>query len=226
MLPGTSFFRPRPDYADFTLALTNRVSVFRTQFDTVERPRIVSPRPYVLLRRERDLSFIGSEWIGTALLILLGDGVVAAVLLNKSKAQNSGWIVITFGWGFAVMVGAYSVGKFSGGQLNPAVTLGVWINGGITGGQAWHYWIGEMLGAMTGAILVWAAYYLHWAETEDPGLKLAVFSTGPAIRNYAANLITEIIGTCVLVFGILAIVVAPANSPVVHGVPTGVGASG
>jgi glycerol uptake facilitator protein len=130
--------------------------------------------------------------------------VVAAVLLNKSKAQNSGWIVITFGWGFAVMVGAYSVGKFSGGQLNPAVTLGVWINGGITGGMAWHYWIGEMLGAMTGAVLVWAAYYLHWAETEDPGLKLAVFSTGPAIRNYAWNLVTEIIGTVVLVFGILA----------------------
>jgi glycerol uptake facilitator protein len=150
------------------------------------------------------LSIIGSEWIGTALLILLGDGVVAAVLLNKSKAQNSGWIVITFGWGFAVMVGAYAVGKFSGGQLNPAVTLGVWINGGITGGQAWHYWIGEMLGAMTGAILVWAAYYLHWAETEDPGLKLAVFSTGPAIRNYAWNLVTEIIATVVLVFGILA----------------------
>ena len=89
-------------------------------------------------------------------------------------------------------------------SLNPAVTLGVWINGGITGGQAWHYWIGEMLGAMTGAVLVWAAYYLHWAETEDPGLKLAVFSTGPAIRNYAWNLVTEIIGTLVLVFGILA----------------------
>jgi glycerol uptake facilitator protein len=150
------------------------------------------------------LSIIGSEWIGTALLILLGDGVVAAVLLNKSKAQNSGWIVITFGWGFAVMAGAYSVGKFSGGQLNPAVTLGVWINGGITGGQAWHYWIGEMLGAMTGAVLVWAAYYLHWSETEDPGLKLAVFSTGPAIRNYFWNVVTEVIGTCVLVFGILA----------------------
>jgi glycerol uptake facilitator protein len=150
------------------------------------------------------LSIIGSEWIGTALLILLGDGVVAAVLLNKSKAQNSGWIVITFGWGFAVMVGAYSVANFSGGHLNPAVTLGIWINGGIDGSQAWHYWIGEMLGAMTGAALVWAAYYLHWSETEDPGLKLAVFSTGPAIRNYAWNLVTEIIGTVVLVFGILA----------------------
>jgi glycerol uptake facilitator protein len=150
------------------------------------------------------LSFIGSEWIGTAILILLGDGVVAAVLLNKSKAQNSGWIVITFGWGFAVMAGAYSVGKFSGGQLNPAVTLGLWINGSIGGSEAWHCWIGEMLGAMTGAILVFAAYYLHWAETEDPGLKLAVFSTGPAIRNYAANMVTEIIGTTMLMFGILA----------------------
>ena len=150
------------------------------------------------------MSFIGSEWIGTAILILLGDGVVAAVLLNKSKAQNSGWIVITFGWGFAVMAGAYSVGKFSGGQLNPAVTLGLWINGTIAGGEAWRCWIGEMLGAMTGAALVWASYYLHWAETEDPGLKLAVFSTGPAIRNYAANLVTEIIATTMLMFGILA----------------------
>jgi glycerol uptake facilitator protein len=151
------------------------------------------------------LSIIGAEWIGTALLILLGDGVVAAVLLNKSKAQNSGWIVITFGWGFAVMVGAYAVGQFDGAHLNPAVTLGIWIHGGIDGSAAWHYFVGEMLGAMTGAALVWAAYYLHWAETEDPGLKLAVFSTGPAIRNYAWNLVTEIIGTIVLVFGILAI---------------------
>jgi glycerol uptake facilitator protein len=150
------------------------------------------------------LSIIGSEWIGTAILILLGDGVVAAVLLNKSKAQNSGWIVITFGWGFGVMAGVYATAKFSGGHLNPAVTLGVWINGGINGSKAWHYWIGEFLGAMTGATLVWAAYYLHWSETEDPGLKLAVFSTGPAIRNYAANLVTEIIGTTMLMFGVLA----------------------
>ncbi|MFZ1994795.1 MAG: MIP/aquaporin family protein [Solirubrobacteraceae bacterium] len=151
------------------------------------------------------MSIIGAEIIGTSLLVLLGDGVVAAVLLNKSKAQNSGWIVITFGWGFAVMVGAYAVGQFDGAHLNPAVTLGLWINGNIDGGAAWHYWIGEMLGAMLGATLVWAAYYLHWSETEDPGLKLAVFSTGPAIRNYFWNVVTEVIGTCVLVFGILAI---------------------
>ena len=152
------------------------------------------------------MSIIGSEWIGTAILIVLGDGVVAGVLLSKSKAENSGWIVITFGWGFAVMIAVYAVGQFSGAHLNPAVTLGFWINGNITGGKVPKYLIGEFLGAGTGAILVWAAYYLHWSETEDPGLKLAVFSTGPAIRNYLWNLVTEIIGTMVLMFGILAII--------------------
>ncbi len=133
------------------------------------------------------LAIIPSEIIGTAILILLGDGVVAAVLLSKSKAENSGWIVITFGWGMAVMVAVYAVGFFSGAQLNPAVTLGVWIHGGINGSQAWHYWVGEIIGAMVGAFLVYIAYYLHWSETDDPGLKLAVFSTGPAIRNYGVE---------------------------------------
>jgi glycerol uptake facilitator protein len=151
------------------------------------------------------LGIIPSEIIGTAILILLGDGVVAAVLLNQSKAQNSGWIVITFGWGMAVMVAVYAVGFFDGAHLNPAVTLGIWIHGGIDGNQAWHYFIGEFIGAMVGAFLVFLAYYLHWSETEDPGLKLAVFSTGPAIRNYGWNLVTEIIGTFVLVFGVLTI---------------------
>jgi glycerol uptake facilitator protein len=152
------------------------------------------------------LSIIGAETIGTALLILLGDGVVAAVLLNKSKAQNSGWIVITFGWGFGVMAGAYAVGQYSGAHLNPAVTFGLWVNGNIDGSDVPKYLIGEFAGAMIGAVLVWAAYYVHWAETEDPGLKLSVFCTGPAIRNYPANVVTEIIGTFTLVFGILAIV--------------------
>jgi glycerol uptake facilitator protein len=152
------------------------------------------------------LSIIGAETIGTALLILLGDGVVAAVLLNKSKAQNSGWIVITFGWGMAVMVAVYAIGQFSGAHLNPAVTLGLWINGNISGSMVPKYLIGEFAGAMIGATLVWASYYLHWRETEDPGAKLAVFSTGPAIRNYVWNLVTEVIGTFVLVFGVLAIV--------------------
>jgi glycerol uptake facilitator protein len=151
------------------------------------------------------LSIIGAEIIGTAILILLGDGVVAAVVLAKSKAENSGWIVITFGWGMAVMVAVYAVGRFDGAHLNAAVTLGIWINGGITGSEAWKYFVGEMLGAMLGATLVFLAYYLHFAETEDPGLKLAVFSTGPAIRNYKWNFVTEVIGTTILMFGIFAI---------------------
>ncbi len=157
------------------------------------------------------MSIIGAEWIGTGLLILLGDGVVAAVLLAKSKAENSGWIVITFGWGMAVMVAVYAIGQFSGAHLNPAVTLGLWINGNIDGGDVPKYLIGEFLGAMTGAALVFASYYQHFADTEDPGLKLAVFSTGPAIRNPVANLITEIIGTLVLVLGVLAIAVDKGN---------------
>ncbi len=151
------------------------------------------------------LGIVPGEIIGTAILILLGDGVVAAVLLAKSKAENSGWIVITFGWGMAVMVAVYSVGFFTGAHLNPAVTLGIWIHGGIDGAQAWKYFVGEMIGAMIGAFLVYLSYFLHWKDTEDPGLKLAVFSTGPAIRNYAWNLVTEIVGTFVLVFGVLAI---------------------
>jgi glycerol uptake facilitator protein len=163
------------------------------------------------------LSIIGAETIGTALLVLLGDGVVAAVLLAKSKAENSGWIVITFGWGMAVMVGAYAVGTYSGAHLNPAVTVGLWINGNIDGSDVPKYFIGEFAGAMIGAVFVFLAYYQHFGETEDRGLKLAVFSTGPAIRNPMWNTITEVIGTFVLVFGILAIT---------RGDQAGIGASG
>jgi len=151
------------------------------------------------------LSIIGAETIGTAILILLGDGVVAAVLLNHSKAQNSGWIVITFGWGMAVMVAVYAVGQFSGAHLNPAVTVGLWVNGNIDGADVPKYFIGEFLGAMIGATLVFLAYFQHFGETEDPGLKLAVFSTGPAIRNPVWNMTTEILGTMMLLVGVLGI---------------------
>jgi glycerol uptake facilitator protein len=151
------------------------------------------------------VDIIPAEIIGTALLILLGDGVVAAVLLARSKAENGGWIVITFGWGLGVMTGAYAVWQFSGAHLNPAVTLGVWINGGIDFGEAIQYWIGEFVGAAIGAVLVLLAYWQHFERTEDPGLKLAVFCTAPAIRNTVANFITEVIGTFMLLFGILAI---------------------
>lgn len=154
--------------------------------------------------------FLG-EVVGTCLLVLLGDGVVAGVLLNKSKAQNSGWIVITWAWGLAVLIGVFGSLAVGGGlaHLNPAVTIGLAAIGpekfGFTWGDVPTIIAGEFVGAFLGAILVYLGYLAHWAETEDPGLKLAVFSTGPAIRNTAANLITEIIGTAVLLFGILAL---------------------
>ena len=157
------------------------------------------------------MSIFGAEVIGTAILILLGNGVVAGVLLNQSKAQNSGWIVITFGWGIGVMAGAYAVGQFSGAHLNPAVTLGFAFQGSTEWGDVPEYLAGEFVGAFIGATLVWLAYLNHWAATEDPGLKLACYSTAPAIRNPAANLITEIIGTFMLVFGILAIIANEAT---------------
>ena len=150
------------------------------------------------------MSIFGAEVIGTALLILLGNGVVACVLLNLSKGQNSGWIVITFGWGMAVMVGVFAVGQYSGAHLNPAVTLGFAIAGNTPWSDVPEYFAGEFVGAFIGATLVWLAYLDHWKETEDPGLKLACFSTAPAIRNTVSNVITEIIGTFVLVFGVLA----------------------
>jgi glycerol uptake facilitator protein len=151
------------------------------------------------------LSIFGAEIIGTAILILLGNGVVAGVLLNLSKAQNAGWIVITFGWGMGVMLGVYAVGQFSGAHLNPAVTLGLAVIGSTDWSDVPKYLAGEFVGAFVGATLVWLAYLNHWGETEDPGLKLACFSTAPAIRNTAANIITEVIGTFLLLFGILAI---------------------
>jgi len=150
------------------------------------------------------LSIFGAEVIGTALLILLGNGVVAGVLLNLSKAQNGGWIVITWGWGLAVAMAVFAVGQFSGAHINPAVTIGFAVEGRTEWGDVPEYLAGEFVGAFIGATLVWLAYLDHWRETEDPGLKLACYSTAPAIRNPVSNLITEIIGTFVLVFVIMA----------------------
>jgi glycerol uptake facilitator protein len=147
------------------------------------------------------------ELMGTMILILLGDGVVAAVLLNKSKAQNSGWIVITAGWAFAVLAGVFTAAATGSPQadLNPAVTVAKMVMGGTTVNDGVARIIGELVGAFLGAVLVFLAYYRHWSETTDAGLKLAVHSTGPAIRDPMWNLITEIIGTFVLVFVIFAI---------------------
>lgn len=146
-----------------------------------------------------------AEMIGTAILILLGNGVVAGVLLNKSKAQNSGWIVITAGWAFAVMVAVYVAGQFSGAHINPAVTIGLATIGSLDWDQVPEYVGGQFAGAFIGAVLVFLAYYLHWGATEDPGLKLAVHSTGPAIRNPLWNTVTEVIGTALLLMGVLGI---------------------
>ena len=146
-----------------------------------------------------------AELVGTMLLILLGDGVVAGVLLAKSKAEKSGWIVITTGWALAVAMGVYAVGRISGAHLNPAVTLALAAVGKMPWSQVPAYLAGQFVGAFLGAVLVWLSYFAHWPVTEDRSLKLIVFSTVPAIRNTGANLITEIVGTFVLVFGVLAL---------------------
>src|SRR6266699_407059 len=142
-----------------------------------------------------------AEVLGTMLLIILGDGVVANVVLNKTKGQNSGWIVITAGWAFGVAVAVYAVGAFSGAHLNPAVTIGL---------------------ASLGATIVWLAYLPHWPVTENQAGKLAVFCTAPAIRDTLANLLTEVIGTFVLVLGVLAIL-TPKNLNPIHGWDAGFG---
>jgi len=140
------------------------------------------------------------------ILILLGDGVVAGVLLAKSKAMGAGWIVITFGWGMAVFSGVAVAGAVSGAHMNPAVSLAAFLdstaknNGAFGVDSLLGYWAGQMIGAMIGATLVFLHYRPHWSETEDQGLKLAVFCTGPAIRSPLWNLVSEIIGTFVLVF--------------------------
>jgi glycerol uptake facilitator protein len=149
--------------------------------------------------------FLG-EFLGTLILILLGDGVVAGVLLKRSKAEGGGWMVITAGWAFAVMAGVFTAVACgsSDAHLNPAVTLGFAVRAGSFG-KCLPYIAAQLLGAMAGAALVWVHYLPHWKETPDAGLKLACFCTGPAIRNAAANLISEITGTAVLVFVVGAI---------------------
>ena len=146
-----------------------------------------------------------AEFIGTALLILFGNGVVANVVLQKTKGFASGWIVITTGWGRAVMIAAYSVGTISGAHLNPALTIALAVTGKIALHLVPGYIIAQFTGAFTGAILVYLAYLPHWSQTPDPASKLAAFSTSPAIRHPLGNLLAEIIGTAALAFGALAI---------------------
>lgn len=149
--------------------------------------------------------FLG-EFIGTMLLIIIGDGVVANVVLNKTKGNNSGWIVITLGWAMAVFLGVYASTKLGGGgHLNPAVTIAMAaFNSEFDSSLLTTYISAQFAGAIAGAIIVWIAYKQHFDETQDGDAKLAVFSTGPAIRNPLFNLITETIGTFILVLGALA----------------------
>ena len=149
-----------------------------------------------------------AELIGTALLILLGNGVVAGVLLKNSKAEGAGWLVITVAWGLAVTFGVYAVGSVSGAHLNPAVTIALAVKGGV-GAPTWAdvpvYVVAQMLGAILGACLVYLHYLPHWAKTDDADLKRAVFCTAPAERHTLGNFMSEFIGTFVLMFGLSAL---------------------
>ena len=150
-----------------------------------------------------------AELIGTALLILLGNGVVAGAVLRGTKNENAGWLVITIAWGLAVTFGVYAVGGISGAHLNPAVTLALAATGQwseqFTPATVPLYLAGQMLGAMLGAALVWLHYLPHWGRTEDPAAKLAAFCTAPAVRHTPGNFISEFIGTFVLLFGLSAL---------------------
>jgi glycerol uptake facilitator protein len=143
-----------------------------------------------------------AEVIGTAVMILLGGGVVANVVLNKTKGNNSGWIVITTAWAFAVFVGVTIAGPYSGAHLNWAVTLSVLMMGELNFATALSYMAAQLAGAMLGAFVVWAVYKDHIDVTEDAGAKQAIFCTAPAIKNLPRNLLSEIVGTFVLIFTI------------------------
>lgn len=151
------------------------------------------------------MNFFMAELVGTLILTLFGCGVVANVLLEKSKGQNSGWIVITFGWGFAVAFAVYVVGKYSGAHINPAVTLGLASIGAFPWENVPVYMAGQLTGGFLGAVICYLAYLPHWKETKDAGLKLAVFSTGPAINSPVHNFLCEFIGTAALLFILLGI---------------------
>ena len=156
------------------------------------------------------MSKFTAELIGTMILVILGDGVVANVLLHKSKGQNSGWIVVTAGWALGVAVAVYAVNSISGAHLNPAVTFGMAAIGKLAWADVPSYVTAQMTGGFLGGVVVWLAYLPHWVETKDQSLKLAVFCTAPAIRKPPMNLLTEIIGTFILVLGVLAIL-SPKN---------------
>lgn len=170
-----------------------------------------------------------AELIGTMILILLGNGVVAGVVLNKTKSHNSGWIVITFAWGLAVFMGVLVAGSISGAHLNPAVTLALALAGKFSWAWILPFILSQIVGAMIGQALVWAVYYPHYSATVDTDLKLATFCTAPAIKHLPSNLASEIIGTFVLVFAILTmhgVVIQVGDPRVITAYPVDMGALG
>ncbi len=151
------------------------------------------------------MSIFVAELIGTAILILLGNGVVATDLLENSKGKGTGWVLITIGWAVAVFVAVFIVAPYSGAHINPAVTIGLAVAGKVEIALIPIYLSAQLLGAALGSFLVWVHYRPHFALTKDPDLILAVHSTGPAIKSTIDNLISEIIGTFVLVFAVFYI---------------------
>jgi glycerol uptake facilitator protein len=144
-----------------------------------------------------------AEFFGTMLLIILGDGVVAGVVLKRTKSENAGWLTVVMGWGLAVTLAVFAVGDFSGAHLNPAVTIGLLVDGSFPSDQVVGYVLAQIAGAFAGAIIVWLHFLPHWKETPDAAAKLSVFSTGPALRSPISNLLSEIIATAVLILGLL-----------------------
>jgi len=156
------------------------------------------------------MSPILAEFFGTAILIVLGDGVVANVVLHRTKGNASGWIVIVAGWAFGVSIAVYCVNSISGAHLNPAVSIALAAIGAFPWAKVPMYIVAQIAGGFLGGVIVWLTYLPHWKETLDPTTKLAVFSTTPAIRQYGANVISELIGGFVLVLALLA-VLSPGN---------------
>lgn len=164
-------------------------------------------------------NFIG-EFLGTFILVLLGNGVVAGNVLSKTKEEGTGWVAIVLGWGLAVTIAVYISGFISPAHLNPAVTLAMAATGSLAWAEVVPFIIAQFLGAMLASVVLWLHYLPHWKETKDPGNILASFSTGPAIRDTGSNLLGEAIGTAVLVMGIMAIgpsMVSAGLGPIIVG---------
>src|SRR4051812_41515056 len=178
-----------------------------------------------------DMKLYFVEFVGTALLVLLGNGVVANVVLPKTKGNGSGWIVITFGWGMAVFVAVWCVGPISGAHLNPAVTVGLAIAEKFPASQVPGFIAAQLLGGAVGGALVFLIYRDHYIASDDPDAKLATYATSPAIRNFSSNLASEVVGTFVLIFAVLlavepSIMRSEAIGPNFPGLKIGLGTLG